>query len=142
FYGGISQVMDETSVSTAAVETTTPVAPIKNPADNQFFQNMHEDLQSIDAGWDDLIEHTGKSKTQVEELEEIDAGWDEIIDENTQQEKIRGEKLIVDRAEFDQTGVVKFDLPQGKTTREENSLLIPELIKRVQELMPEADAKV
>jgi hypothetical protein len=128
FHGGISHIMDKAPAAT--MKTPTAPAQVKD----QFFQNMM-DLEAIDAGWDDT---PTAPKTQIDELKEIDAGWDDIIDEQT----IAAEKLIKEQAEFDKTGVVKFELPQGKTTREENALLIPELIKRVQELMPGADKTV
>ncbi|MGL5830578.1 MAG: hypothetical protein ACRCZE_00325 [Candidatus Altimarinota bacterium] len=133
FHGGISHIMDKKAP--AAIVKTPATAPAQ--VQDQFFQNMM-DLEAIDAGWDDVVET--KPKTQAEELQEIDAGWDDVTDNKA--EKIVVEKLTEERTEFEKSGIVKFELPRGLTTREENNLLLQELLKKVQELMPDADAKV
>lgn len=133
FHGGISHIMDK---KVPATIVKTPVtAPVQGQ--DQFFQNMM-DLDAIDAGWDDVVET--KPKTQAQELQEIDAGWDDVTDNKAKKNAV--EELTEESAEFEKSGIVKFELPRGLTTREENNLLLPELLKKVQELMPDADAKV
>lgn len=139
FYGGISQIMDKAPA--VAKPTVAPAAAKNGSTQDKFLPNIAEDLEAIDAGWDDLLNQAGsdekveKLDVQKNELEEIDAGWDEVEEKQSPQ-------LIDEKAEFQKNGTVKFELPKGLTTREENNLLLPELMKKVKELMPEADQKV
>jgi hypothetical protein len=135
FYGGISRIMDKTpAVSTAKA---APVVPNSSDSQDKFLPNI-ADVEAIDAGWDEIIEQQAQDSTekagQKNELEEIDAGWDEIMEKT--------EQPVDQKAEFERSGIVKLELPKGITTREENNLLLPELVKKVKELMPEADPKV
>lgn len=68
----------------------------------------------------------------LDSTDSVESGWDKLLK--------RADQMSIDKAAFENKGMVEFDLPLSMTTRQENEAVLPTLIEKVIALNPQADA--